>query len=131
MNVSQRYTETEVTGLDQIELESRALIKTASSLNQIKENWELKQGDLVEALDKNRRLWTVIAGAMSDNTSPQQDNLKQILLTLAMFVFKRTLELMVNPTPESLDVRRSSGPGLFRGFFYFKSPLVFFGTLFA
>ena len=38
MNVSQRYAETEVSGLDQIELESRALIKTATSLNQNKEN---------------------------------------------------------------------------------------------
>lgn len=122
MNVSQRYTETEVTGLDQIELESRALIKTASSLNQIKENWELKQGDLVEALDKNRRLWTVIAGAMSDNTSPQPDNMKQNLLTLAMFVFKRTMEIMVNPTPESLDVLININMNIARGLSEHETP---------
>lgn len=70
MNVSQRYAETEVSGLDQIELESRALIKTASSLNQIKEHWEQDQGNLAEALEKNRKLWTLIASAMSDDSSP-------------------------------------------------------------
>ena len=39
MNITNRYAETEVSGMNQVELESRALIKTASKLNQIKENW--------------------------------------------------------------------------------------------
>ncbi len=115
MNVSQRYTETEVSGLDQVELESRALIKTASSLNLIKENWEQKQGDLTEALEKNRKLWTVIASAMSDDSSPQPAEMKKNILTLAMFVFKRTMEVMVNPTPESLGILISINMNIARG----------------
>ena len=87
MNISQRYAETEVSGMSQIELETRALIKAAASLNQIKENWEQKSGDLDEALEKNRRLWTIIAGAMGDNSSPQPLELRQNLLSLSMFVF--------------------------------------------
>ncbi len=104
MNISQRYAETEVSGMSQIELETRALIKAAASLNQIKENWEQKSGDLDEALEKNRRLWTIIAGAMGDNSSPQPLELRQNLLSLSMFVFQRTLDIMANPKPESLDV---------------------------
>ena len=104
MNISQRYAETEVSGMNQIELESRALIKAASSLNFIKENWEQKHGDLNDALDKNKRLWTIIAGAISDNSSPQPPELRQNLLSLAVFVFKHTLDIMANPKPESLDV---------------------------
>lgn len=115
MNVSQRYTETEVSGLDQVELESRALIKTASSLNLIKENWEQKQGDLTEALEKNRKLWTVIASAMSDDSSPQPVEMKKNILTLAMFVFKRTMEVMVNPTPEGLGILISINMNIARG----------------
>lgn len=42
MDVSQKYAQTEVSGMKQSELESRALIKTASQLNLIKENWEEK-----------------------------------------------------------------------------------------
>lgn len=115
MNISQRYTETEVSGLDQVELESRALIKTASSLNLIKENWEQKQGDLTEALEKNRKLWTVIASAMSDDSSPQPAEMKKNILTLAMFVFKRTMEVMVNPTPEGLGILISINMNIARG----------------
>lgn len=115
MNVSQRYTETEVTGLDQVELESRALIKTASNLNHIKENWEHNQGDLADALEKNRKLWTLIAGAMSDESSPQPEDMKKNILTLAMFVFKRTMEIMVNPTPNALDILISINMNIARG----------------
>ncbi len=115
MNVSQRYTETEVSGLDQIELESRALIKTASSLNQIKEHWEQDQGNLAEALEKNRKLWTLIASAMSDESSPQPEELRKNLLNLAMFVFKRTMEILVNPTPESLGILISINMNIARG----------------
>lgn len=115
MNVSQRYAETEVSGLDQIELESRALIKTASSLNQIKEHWEQDQGNLAEALEKNRKLWTLIASAMSDDSSPQPAELRKNLLNLAMFVFKRTMEVLVNPSPESLDILISINMNIARG----------------
>ncbi len=115
MNISQRYAKTEVSGMNQVELESRALIKTASRLNQIKENWEQNIGDLDDALEKNRRLWTIIAGAMSDNSSPQPQELRQNLLSLAVFVFKRTLEILANPKPESLDILININMNIARG----------------
>ena len=122
MNISQRYTETEVSGLGQIELESRALIKTASSLNQIKEHWEQMQGNLVEALEKNRRLWTIIASAMSDDSSPQPEDMRKNLLSLAMFVFKRTMDIMVDPKPESLDILININMNIARGLSGQQSP---------
>lgn len=115
MNISQRYAKTEISGMNQVELESRALIKAASSLNQIKENWEQNKGDLNEALEKNRRLWAIIAGAMSDNSSPQPQDLRQNLLSLSVFVFKRTLEIIANPKPESLDVLININMNIARG----------------
>ena len=104
MNITNRYAETEVSGMNQVELESRALIRTASRLNQIKENWEQSNDSLSEALEKNRRLWSIIASAMGDNTSPQPEELRKNILNLSMFVFKRTLEILANPKPESLDI---------------------------
>lgn len=115
MNVSQRYAETEVSGLGQVELESRALIKTASSLNNIKEHWEQNQGSLVEALEKNRRLWTVIASAMSDDSSPQPVETRHNILNLAVFVFKRTMEVLANPKPESLGILININMNIARG----------------
>lgn len=70
MNESQKYSANEVSSLGQNELESRAFIRTASALNLIKEHWEEKKGELPEALDKNRRLWTIIASAMQESDCP-------------------------------------------------------------
>ena len=54
MDASQNYTQNQVLGLEQTELESRALIRTASALNAIMENWDERKSELVEALEKNR-----------------------------------------------------------------------------
>ncbi len=115
MNITNRYAETEVSGMNQVELESRALIRTASRLNQIKENWEQSNDSLSEALEKNRRLWSIIASAMGDNTSPQPEELRKNILNLSMFVFKRTLEILANPKPESLDILININMNIARG----------------
>ena len=57
MDASQNYTQNQVLGLEQTELESRALIRTASALNAIMENWDERKSELDEALEKNRRFW--------------------------------------------------------------------------
>lgn len=115
MNISQKYAKTEVSGLNQVELETRALIKTASRLNQIKENWEQNKGDLVDALEENRRLWTIFAGAIGDKASPQPEELQKNILTLAMFVFKRSLDILSDPKPESLEILISINMNIARG----------------
>lgn len=60
MDASQNYTQNQVLGLEQTELESRALIRTASALNAIMENWDERKSELDEALEKNRKLWTIL-----------------------------------------------------------------------
>ena len=60
MDNLQQYSTNEVNTLNQVELESRALIRTASALNLIKENWETRKNELDEALEKNRKLWTIL-----------------------------------------------------------------------
>lgn len=104
MNISQNYAQTELSGMKQTELESRALIRTASSLNQIKESWSERSGELDDALEKNRKLWTIIAAAMSEADCPQPPEVKKNILNLAMFVFQRTVDIIAEPTPKKLDV---------------------------
>ena len=90
--------------MGQLELESRALIKTASALNMIKEHWSEKQNELEDALEKNRKLWTIIASAMSEEDCQQPVEVKKNILNLSMFIFKRTVAISLEPKPESLDV---------------------------
>ncbi|MFR1031653.1 MAG: hypothetical protein ACLSE6_03655 [Alphaproteobacteria bacterium] len=43
MDVSQKYSNAEISSMGQVELESRAFIRAASSLNSIKEHWDTEQ----------------------------------------------------------------------------------------
>ncbi len=104
MNETQKYSATEISAMDQSELESRAFIKAASSLNMIKEHWDTEQGKLEEALDKNRRLWTIIASAMKEDDCPQPVEIRNNILNLALFVFRRTMDVLSDPKPESLNI---------------------------
>ncbi len=104
MDVSQNYTQNEISGLKEAELESRALIRTASALNIIKDNWEERIGELDEALEKNRKLWAIIASAMNEDDCPQPIEIRNSILSLAMFVFQRTMDTIANPAPQKLEV---------------------------
>lgn len=104
MDVLQQYSANDVNSLNQVELESRALIRTASALNAIKNNWDERKTDLNDSLEKNRRLWTIIASAMQDHQCPQPPEVKSNLVNLAMFIFRRTVSIMCDPKPESLGV---------------------------
>jgi len=104
MDNVQNYSQTQVSGLEQAELESRALIRTAAALNAVKENWDQRRGELDEALEKNRKLWAIFAAAMHEEDCPLPPELKANILNLSMFVFQRTLDIQENPEPRKLDV---------------------------
>ncbi len=104
MDNLQQYSHNEVSSLSQIELESRALIRTASALNIIKENWDSKKNELDAALEKNRKLWTIIVSAMQEQNCPQPQEVRANIINLGIFIFKRTVSIMIDPKPESLGV---------------------------
>ncbi len=103
MDLSQNYAQAEVSGLKQSELESRALIRTASGLNMIKEHWEERRGELEDALEKNRKLWAILASAVREEDCPQPVEIRRSILNLAMFVFQRTVDTIASPEPHKLD----------------------------
>lgn len=104
MNESNQYSNNEMHSLSQSELESRALINTAAKLNYIREHWEDCKKELDDALDKNRKLWTIIASAMQDKDCPQPQEVRQNILNLSVFIFKRTMDIISDPKPESLRI---------------------------
>lgn len=104
MNVLQQYSTTDISSLDQVELESRALVRTACTLNAIKENWDERSKDLEDALEKNRKLWTILASEVHEESCPQPIEVRNNIMNLALFIFKKTVSIMVDPTPESLKV---------------------------
>ena len=104
MDTLSGYNQNEIAGMSEAELEARALIKTASHLNKVKEDWDNAQSELNSALEKNRKLWSILASAMREEDCPQPKEIKQNILNLASFIFKRTIEVIAQPSPDKLDI---------------------------
>lgn len=86
------------------ELEANLLIKAASRLQNVQDDWEVRFPELEEALAYNRKLWTILATAVTDASNPLPREIKQNIANLAIFIFNRTVDLMIEPKPERLTV---------------------------
>lgn len=98
------YMTAEASALPQNELEARALVRTASRLNNIKEHWPVTTAELNEALDLNRKLWTILVTGATEESNPLPIEIKQNIFNLAHFIFKHTFAVMAKPAAQSLEI---------------------------
>lgn len=107
---------------DQRMIEARALLKAASRLDELSkklaggENISLE--DIDDSITNNRKLWTVfLSESMNAENSLPQD-IKNNISSLAMFVFKRSTQVLIDPTPEKIkvmiDINRNIASGLMK-----------------
>jgi flagellar protein FlaF len=59
---------------------------------------------LVDTVRLNWRLWTIFQSDLSDPETDLPADLRSNMLTLCNFVDKRTVEILSDPKPQSLDV---------------------------
>ena len=90
MDNLKQYSSNAVNSLNQVELEVQALIKTASVLNAVKENWDSRIGELNDALERNRKLWTIIVSAMQEESCPQPKEIRINIINLGNPVCHKT-----------------------------------------
>ena len=109
------YAAAESSALPQNELEARALVRTASRLNACKENWPVPKEQLQEALDLNRKLWTILVSDATEESNPLPFEIKQNVFNLAHFIFKHTFAVMANPEAKSLDILININMNIARG----------------
>lgn len=89
-------------------LEGQVLLKAAAKLENLSER--LKGGekvpleDISEVMTFNRKLWTIFASDAANPDHPLPKEIKNNIATLAVFIFKRTLEVLIETTPEKLQV---------------------------
>lgn len=85
------------------ETEGRALLEAARRMATA-QNAEDSRSEIRDAVRLNWRLWTIFQSELStpDNTLPEP--LRVNMLTLCNFVDKRTVEVISEPTPQSIDV---------------------------
>ncbi|MBR4126655.1 MAG: flagellar biosynthesis regulator FlaF [Alphaproteobacteria bacterium] len=109
------YTNAEASALPQNELEARALVRTASRLNNIKEKWPVTTAELNEALDLNRKLWTILVTGATEEANPLPIEIKQNIFNLAHFIFKHTFAVMAKPSAQSLEILININMNIARG----------------
>jgi len=115
-HATQAYNDTAKATLTSRDLEAHLLLKAAAKLQAIKDEWTRAEAELPDVLLYNRKLWTVFASAVTDETSELPVSVRQNIANLGIFIFNRTVELSFAPTPEKLtaliDINRNVAAGL-------------------
>ena len=86
------------------ELEAAILMKAATKLQAIRDDWEGKRRELADALTYNRKLWTILVSSATEEANPLPVPIKQNLANLGIFIFNHTLAVMTQPAPERLGI---------------------------
>lgn len=86
------------------ELEASLLIKAATRLQAVADDWTARERELDEALTYNRRLWTLLVSAVIAEDNPLPVGIKTNILGLGNFIFNHTFKLAADPQPQGLGV---------------------------
>ena len=84
------------------ELEASILMKAATRLQLIRDDWTGRRAELDDALTYNRKLWTILVTSVTDADNPLPLAVKNNIANLAIFVFERTITVMTEPGPDKL-----------------------------
>jgi flagellar protein FlaF len=98
------YAKTAQTTQSPRELEATILMKAATRLQMISDDWDNKRHELDEALTYNRKLWTILVSSVTSEENPLPATIKTNIVNLGMFIFQHTLNLMVEPEPQRIGV---------------------------
>lgn len=102
---------------DQRALEADALLKAARRLEDVLRTWpSAGEAALEEALLYNRKLWMIFAAEAADGAGRLPDEVRNNIASIALFVFKRSLELLAAPAADKvealIEINRSLAAGL-------------------
>lgn len=86
------------------DLESSLLLKAASRLQLIHDNWDAEQTNLYDALLYNRKLWVVFMTSATSKDNPLPPAIRQNIANLGIFIMNQTMSLTENPQRERLPV---------------------------
>jgi flagellar biosynthesis activator protein FlaF len=74
--------------------------------------------DISDAMDFNRKLWTVFAADTMNPDHPLPQDIKNNIATLSVFIFKRTLDVLIDTKPEKIkaliEINRNIAAGLMK-----------------
>lgn len=91
---------------DPRETEARVLLKAANMLQDLQTNWNPDNHEILdETLKYNRQIWMLFFDTALENKDGNRPvELRNNIVNLANFVFKRTVEILSEPKKEKLDI---------------------------
>lgn len=106
VNPLDAYQDVATATLSGRELEASILNKAAKQLIAVKNDWHGPdlEARLDQALKYNQQIWSFFQAEISAPENPLPVEIKNNLLSLSVFVDKRTFDLMAYPAPEKLDI---------------------------
>ena len=97
------YARTSQTGTSSRELEAILLMKSATRMKTLQDQWDTETSDLEGALLYNRKLWTILSVAATDPDSELPTDIKKNIAMIAVFIFNRSIDLLIEPKKEALN----------------------------
>lgn len=98
------------------DLEADLLLNAAARLQAIRDSWDSRRPELDAALLNNRRLWSIFVTSATSSENPLPPNVRQNIANLGLFVFKQTLNVLIDPKPDNLvsliNINRELAAGL-------------------
>jgi flagellar protein FlaF len=100
------YRTVQKTTISGRELEASVLTQAALRLTDCQKNWDAPDKDvkLEEALTHNQRIWTIFQAELCKDDNPLPKKLREDILSLSVFIDKRTLDIMAFPEPAKLTM---------------------------
>lgn len=86
------------------ELEAQLLSKSAANLQRIRDNWNESEGQFIEVLDFNSKIWTVLIDSVTKDDNPLPKAIRQNIANLGIFVLGQTVELKTGESIDKIDV---------------------------
>ncbi|WP_373497775.1 flagellar biosynthesis regulator FlaF [Desulfococcus sp.] len=102
------------------ELEAHALTSAAMKLKEFQMNWdpdtESGYPELAGAVKHNQKLWSILQAELSTDDHPLPTALRERLLSVSLFVDKRSFDILAHPSPEKIkslvDINLAIAAGL-------------------
>ena len=98
------------------ELEANLLLRAASQLQAVCNDWNERQAELNEALLFNRKLWTIFMTSVTAEGNSLSVEIRQNVANLGLFVMKQTVATTGQPHPDKLlpliNINRELAAGL-------------------
>ena len=100
---SKAYAKTAIETAAPRELEAALLLKAAAKLQAVRDSWREKPADLHEAVQYNRKLWTILLDALNRHDNGLPAKTRDNLLRLGVYILAESFSLMTAPNPKHLD----------------------------